>query len=142
MPESYWEKRLSDNTLERGTDQMIQDKLASWTKGRQDIMSARLCYAGTAVTIFRFGKDGEFADWKQLDNFVFNPGTGETTRLSRELWCSTEGRPFLHAVRIVDGPASFSLEEKAYRGCIAVPESASYLVCSIARDGKVKYRWS
>lgn len=142
MQESYWEKTLADGSKEIGTDSMIDNKIASWTRGRQDIRSASLAFQNNKLTISRYPKYGHFAKWKQLDNFAFNPATASSKRLSREVWCSVEGSSHLRAVKVFDRAVSFSLERESFPGSIPIPPGITWLVCSIGIDGKVNYRWS
>ena len=137
MPESYWKKTLIDGSTETGTDSMIKNKLASWTKGRQDIISVELSFVGKTIILQCPPGEGEPDSWKQFDNFVFNPSTGSSVRLSREVHCtnnwlcaSIEERP--------DGAYVFTLNDK--KGIPSV--DGNCFVCSIEIDGTVKYSWS
>lgn len=139
MQESFWAKHLSNGGTEQGTDEAIEKKLASWTRGRQNIISTLLSFAGSTICLQCSPKNQRLAAWKQIDNFVFNPSTGKSERLSREVWCSPNGYQFWDVRRCHDGTMFYSFNDEAGT---PVPDYAQFLVCFISADGRVSSRWS
>jgi hypothetical protein len=139
MNESYWKKKLSDGSFELGTDSMIQNRTASWTKGRQDIIHVTLFFAGKIVEVNCSSKDRNLGHWQQYDNFVFRPSVGTSTRVSRELRCMTTWR-CVSLDRPLNNRYIFTLND--YNGCLSEEKKDHCLVCSIKIDGKVNYTWS
>ena len=81
-----WIKFLSDGSQEEGSDSDIDQKKASWTKGRQDIEKVSLQFNEKKVLL---SADKE-REWFQTDNFIYSSLNG-TKRISREISCLTKG---------------------------------------------------
>ncbi len=140
MQEGYWKKTLTDGSSEFGYDSAIEKKIASWTNGRQDIVKVDLSNGSEAIQISSSSKPPSF--WRQLDHYCFNPRTGKSSRLARELACSLDDNSRLMIQRdmgYVYRFTHFTLNKE--RG-IEIPNDVSLLVCQIGIDGKVSYQWS
>jgi len=83
MQESYWMKQLLDGAKELGTDSLITQGKASWSRGRQDILSVTLSFAGTTLRLDCL----EALEWKQFDNYIYSVARGGAFRTSREIIC-------------------------------------------------------
>ncbi len=141
MPESYWRKTLSDNSIEFGHDSNIDKKLASWTRGRQDIVSTKVSFGSSSISITSSPKDNKLSEWGQYDNFSFSAGSGVHTRLSREIRCSVNGYTRLCITKDTAGVYKITNYELNDNIGIHVPSNARYLVCQIEIDGKVNHEW-
>jgi len=145
MYESLWVKTLFDKTIELGTDTMIKNNLASWSRGRQDILEASLFYRGTKLTVSANPKIKE-GSFKQFDTFEFNSSSGESKRLSRSFSLPCAGyKYFVHKTNSYFSAENFKSEfiiQLNNESGFLVPEDASKIVCSIQFDGNVYHRWS
>jgi hypothetical protein len=140
MREDYWRKHLSDGTLEFGYDSCIQNKLASWTKGRQDIQSTLLSFNGNFIQVTNHSLSS-LTKWEQKDGYLFNPSNGSTIRIDRNLECSVNGKTrFCITEGSLDGGhlTLFDLNDQVGQ---LIPTDIDFLVCCIRIDGKVNYRW-
>jgi len=144
MYESLWTEILFDGTIELGTDTMIKNHLASWSRGRQDISEASLFYRGTKLTVSANPKIKEGL-FKQFDTFEFNSSSGKSTRLSRSFSLPCAGYKYFTYKVITSSPENFRgefiIQLNNENGSL-IPEDASKIVCSIRFDGNVYHRWS
>lgn len=140
MSKSFWSKQFIDGSLEVGTDKAIKNGLASWTKGRQDIIRTTLSFNDREFSLRCDPKNGKLASWEQYDNFVFSVSTGQLSRLSREVRCTLNGYKYLFI------SSSFSRSSNLYhlndKVGYSIPKNTKVLVCFITMDGKVDYKWS
>jgi hypothetical protein len=137
MTDSFWKKLLADGSSELGTDSLIEDKVASWTLGRQDIVSTILTFNGMGISLSCPERSGELAVWKQKDGYSMSFSSGKATRLHREVECSTNGYKYV-AMNYSNGLMDFTLNDR--EGVHLPPETVS-VICAIRSDGKVGLRF-
>ena len=141
MNESYWRKTLADGSFEFGKDSDIQRQLASWTRGRQDIIATRIFLSGRNLVLRCVPKEG-LATWHQRDNFCANLSSNVTKRLSREVECTTKGCTRLWVTHDMANIYKMTIYDLNNERGELVPEGASSLVCRIGIDGRVDHEWS
>jgi len=136
MKESCWVKTLKDGDTEFGSDVYIERGEASWTRGRQDIISTSLDYVGKRVELRCSSVEGTCAEWKQEDRMIFGASVGKSYRIRREVSCTTLGYPKA-TIRTrgntttltlgTDGPLDISKS-----GCVS---------CAIRHDGSIVVKY-
>jgi hypothetical protein len=136
MLESFWKKELSDGLVELGTDSMIHNKEASWTRGRQDIISVQLTFNRSFIHLIS-RLEGPSSSWDQQDGYCFSANKGQSFRISRSISCSINDNNYLLETK---HPLGFRLELNKKKG-IPIPEGVSSIVCSIDINGRVVYTW-
>jgi len=135
MKESFWEKDLLDGSKELGTDSMIDRKAASWTRGRQDIVSVTLFFANTKVTLQSPPVNGEVAKWEQYDGCIFNSSTGKSSVIAREIRCSSHHHSCVLGMRRGRNEITYTLDDKVGSN---LPEDSNTFICRIESDGRVE----
>lgn len=129
----YWEKKLSDGTTELGTQSMIDEGKASWTKGRHDIFSVEMTFAGKKLIISAPYKRVA-TKWKQFDRWSVSPGQ-KPVMVGRALICSSVEYSYVKILRTESGVVcNFSNSE----GDPIPPQNE--LVCYITAEGDIVLR--
>ena len=139
IKESYWRKTLSDGSYEFGKDSEIQRGVSSWTKGRQDIISAALFLDGKTIWVTYDGT--KIPLWGQYDNFCFSTSSGKSVRLSREIRCSTAGCTRLAITSDIARIYNIASHRLNNDFGIPIPDNAKELICRIWTNGKIEYTW-
>lgn len=68
-----WIKKFVDDSKEMGTDKLIKEGKASWTKGRQkDIVSVTLSFDNVLATLE--SSSSRDSEWYQFDRYVVEGG--------------------------------------------------------------------
>lgn len=135
-----WRKKLTDSSFELGLDEDIEKGFASWTKGRQDIVSALLSFNKKSIEV-KTQDTFPFDKCEQYDNFCFDPTTGISTRISRELRCSINGYKKINEIKDmanIYNVTSFILNNDYGQ---QIPNGVTTLVCRIEIDGTVSIIW-
>lgn len=91
MSHSYWNKFLVDGTIEAGDDNLIEKGMASWTKGRQDIVAVSMYYANVLLFVSYEKKEIYEDSFHQTDLNLGNLVTGESIRYGRCISAKTKG---------------------------------------------------
>ncbi len=140
---SFWYKELDNGSNELGTDEKIAQKIASWSRGAQNIIAVTLEFNDSIVTIKCPKKDGKVANWEQLDGFAFSTLTGISKRVDRQLYCTSNSHQYFNVQKKIRHN-SFPHLVISFNDSFgeSVPSNVDSLVCSITIDGKVNYRWS
>lgn len=136
MPNNFWKKELLDGSIELGTDSMILKKKASWTKGRQDIISVIITLNDKFIHLIS-SPSPNLSSWKQLDNYCFSTNRSSSLLLSREISCSINNNKYLKINYLHKG-VKFELNKL---DGVPIPKDASQIVCIIDINGRVKNIW-
>jgi len=130
----FWEKVLVDGSLETGTDKKIQARKASWTKGRQDIVSSVVSLNGRKVALTCPEINGRTASWRQLDHNIMSLQSNMCIRTAREVACSPLEYKFV-AVKKEEKEAFFCLNNESG---VQIPKNTEMVIASIDLHGAVK----
>ena len=137
MTESFWQKKLIDGSFEQGSDSAIKEGKASWTRGRQDIESVFLSFAGQQVKLECPSFKDLCAEWKQSDHNVYSTIEGRTFRHAREVRCRPlVGRKFGIAKR---GEECWVIVGNEGPHCL--PAGKEWITCTIRSDGRIIIGW-
>jgi len=83
-----WIKKFEDGTSELGYDHLIEEKKASWTRGRQDgIMSVEMSH-GDLYTCIDSDIPAEYYQYDEYESSAF----GETELIERVIMCKADDR--------------------------------------------------
>lgn len=83
-----WIKKFEDDTVELGYDSLIEEKKASWTRGRQDrITCVRLRHDDLFISI-KSDVPGEYHQYDEYESSAF----GETKLIERVIMCKADDR--------------------------------------------------
>jgi hypothetical protein len=136
---NFWKKYLSDGTFELGSDVMIKEKIASWSSGRQDIISTEISFGENILEVNTSSVNTKLSKWEQYDNFIFSASMGRSIMLSRTLKCSLDGYSFFYIKKSSQSKTIVFLDN--VKGD-PIPKNKNFLICSIKEDGSIVYQWS
>jgi len=137
----FWNKVLSDGSIEDGSDDLVQKGEASWTKGRQDIVTAYISIDHHILEVKNIVEPDCILQWEQFDNCIFNSVTGQSIRYAREIRCPISFKTKLLITKNNIGTEQHIRFYLNNRIGINVPRSKTTLICRIFRDGKVVHSW-
>jgi hypothetical protein len=137
MSGDHWIKVLADGTTEYGYDKDIQDKGASWTKGRQDIVSAVVTLGNRKVSLVCPMINNRVGTWEQLDHYICSLNLGEGKRIARELSCNTLEHKFLQ-ISVLDDSIVFNVNSLAGK---PIPDNTNRVYILLKDSGQIQVRF-
>ena len=133
----YWKKTLSDNSVEVGTDQDILAKKASWTRGRQDILSVELWFNGHQVTLSSSCLSS--LNWKQVDQYIASFQNHGSKRVAREIGCPTEDMKYFHVSYDKDSSLKTTVHITLNNTIgTKIPDNTEFIICKIFPNGQIQ----
>ena len=131
MSDNYWVKRLTNGSLEVGTDLLIAGGEASWTKGSQEIDSVVITIGDYILEVFC----NDAVEWKQFDRFVFSAGAGKTILMAREIKCRLRNARTVEVRR--ESPSTVNVFINPVAVGTRVPAGTEWISIVIEKNGHV-----
>ena len=103
-----WIKKFEDDTMELGYDPLIEQKKASWSKGRQDGIVSVVMNHEDLFAYINSDVPGEYYQYDEYESSAF----GESKLIERVIMCKADNR--FHYEHVLLGNRSITATLKSY----------------------------